>query len=438
MDREDGMRVAGSIITAVIALAVVSLPKMVFATTIDGITLTSQNIFADDRGINDVGVASGFRFQYGGDIAGGSAGDSIEGIFTPTGGTPAPVSSVNPCGPLSTDANFCATSTDFSASLLNGSWSAEISTGTSSATFALPSVSGIPTTPVPFPSSVTITNSANGIQPTISWTLPSGFVPDAFRINIFDRSTPPLANGTDNIITTIDLPTTATSYTLPAVFADTGLSLTVGDKYSISFQVIETRDGTSNISSNANILTRSTSYFDFTPELGSTTPANIALPMVDGSTGIYYFDVGSVGPSSITFIDPAIAVGYIYETGAGDPNFASVLLPDVGGGIFELLYGLTSVTLDAGIQYFFPAGGVSEFTVTGIDPSADLDPANTSAFVTGLTFVDDGSFTGTMTPITENVSSVPEPASFVLLASNIVGFGLMRWRRKRPCRARLA
>jgi hypothetical protein len=263
-------------------------------------------------------------------------------------------------------------------------------------------------------------------------------VPDAFRINIFDRSTPPLANGTDNIITTIDLPTTATSYTLPAVFADTGLSLTVGDKYSISFQVIETRDGTSNISSNANILTRSTSYFDFTPELGSTTPANIALPMVDGSTGIYYFDVGSVGPSSITFIDPAIAVGYIYETGAGDPNFASVLLPDVGGGIFELLYGLTSVTLDAGIQYFFPAGGVSEFTVTGIDPSADLDPANTSAFVTGLTFVDDGSFTGTMTPITENVSSVPEPASFVLLASNIVGFGLMRWRRKRPCRARLA
>jgi hypothetical protein len=33
----------------------------------------------------------------------------------------------------------------------------------------------------------------------------------------------------------------------------------------------------------------------------------------------------------------------------------------------------------------FPTGGVAEFTVTGIDPSADLDPADTSAFVTGLT-----------------------------------------------------
>lgn len=66
-------------------------------------------------------------------------------------------------------------------------------------------------------------------------------------------------------------------------------------------------------------------------------------------------------------------------------------------------------SIDAGDQYFFPMGGVSEFTVTGIDPSADLDPADTSTFVTGLTFASDGSFTGTMTPITENVSTVPEP-----------------------------
>ena len=48
--------------------------------------------------------------------------------------------------------------------------------------------------------------------------------------------------------------------------------------------------------------------------------------------------VGAVGPNSMTFIDPAVAIGYDYAIGAGDPDFASVLLPSVGDNHYTLHY----------------------------------------------------------------------------------------------------
>jgi hypothetical protein len=425
------MRVAaGSIIAGALALAVLNGSPVAFATTINGITFTNAGISAENRGINDVGLSAGFNLFFGGNISdpsGTDIGYSSAGIFTPgVGSTAAPrTQTLSPCSSPANNVSLCTRITPFNnAGLTNGTWAYEIQNqiGTT-ATFALPSAATIPTTPVPFPSSVTIANSANGVNPTISWTLPAGLAPNAFAILIFDRS------NSDVVVHSASILPTATSYTVPSILSvGTNQSLIVGHNYTINFQEVTTRDGTAN-TSNANLLTRNLSYFDFTPLLGSTTPTNIQLPMVD-TTGVYHFNVGSVGPSSITFIDPAIAVGYIYDIGASDPNFASVLLPDVGGGVFDLSYGSTSVVLDAGVQYFFPTGGESEFTVTGIDPSADLDPANTSAFITGLTFESPGSFTGTMTPITENTSAVPEPTSLTLLVSGLLGFGLVRRQRK--------
>jgi hypothetical protein len=399
-----------------------------FASPISVDTAT-LNIFRTVDAQNDVHVAQGDNFQFGADINGGSLGTSLAGIFTPAGSpTPTFMTSFSPCGPLDTDLNFCARSTPFSIAQTNGSWQVEFQNGVNTTTLALPSVSVIPANPVPFPSNVTIT--ANGTTPTISWALPPGTNPNAFRVNIFDKSQL-TANGTNQTIFTTNINPAATSFTVPA-----SAGLIVGGNYAIAFQVIDTRDGQP-LPANANnqnqdILTRSVSYFDFSPPSAGAPPV-IQLPAIDAN-GVYHFNVGSVGPNSVTFIDPTVAIGYIYDTGQGDPNFASVLLPDVGGGQFDLSYLLNGsevmTMLDAGIQYFFPAGGVGEFTVTGIDPSAGVDPTNALSFVTGLTFVDDGSFTGTMTPITAQVTAAPEPGTFGLLASSLLGLGLF-WRRSR-------
>jgi hypothetical protein len=145
----------------------------------------------------------------------------------------------------------------------------------------------------------------------------------------------------------------------------------------------------------------------------------------------YGFNVPVV-PGVTYHIDPNIATGYIYQIGLGDPNFASVSLPNIGNsGPYSLfLWNGTSwvfdATLAANTLFNFGGTGVSQFEVLGIDPSLGLDPNNPVAFVTALTFEGTGTFTGTMTPV---VAAVPEPSTWAMMILGFAGVGFMAYRR---------
>jgi hypothetical protein len=148
---------------------------------------------------------------------------------------------------------------------------------------------------------------------------------------------------------------------------------------------------------------------------------------------------------------PEIAVGYDYEVGVGNANFASVTLPNIGDGVYDLiLFDEFDSPFDTGIDidvavldtFDFTTGllpeigveGVSKFSIRGIEVAAGLDPTDPTEFVTGLTFVGDGEFTGTMTPITQTVIvggdlAVPEPGALTLFVVSLAGLGFLRRRK---------
>lgn len=168
--------------------------------------------------------------------------------------------------------------------------------------------------------------------------------------------------------------------------------------------------------------------------LPGQTAENAFLPVV--IDGAYQFEF-NVQLNQRVFIDPLVAVGYDYEVSGGN-QFTSVLLPvlaaDTDGYAIYALGDMTPGGLlgtVAGGTVFNFATPLSGFTVAGIDTAAMLDPANTAAFVTGLTFLNAGVVHMTQTPMTTLVAQVPEPSSYAMLLCGLAGLMMLR-RRIRP------
>ncbi len=157
------------------------------------------------------------------------------------------------------------------------------------------------------------------------------------------------------------------------------------------------------------------------------------LPATVTPSHVFGYDFPVVGGQTY-FVDPQVATGYSFSTGAGDPNFASVVLPAVQSNAFDVSFtydGMKYSDMVAPLTVFdFPAGGVNAFTVTGIDPADGLDPSDTSAFATGLAFEGNGTFTGTQTPITSG-SAVPEASTWAMVLLGFAGLSFAGFRSRR-------
>ena len=166
----------------------------------------------------------------------------------------------------------------------------------------------------------------------------------------------------------------------------------------------------------------SISYNSFSPSNAPPPFAgSIYTPNVISGTGsaIYEFDM-SVAAGVTYNIDPLMAHGYIYQIGASDPNFASVELPNIGNLNDYSLYlwkngkWVFDASLAPDTLFNFGPGGVSGFEKFSASTPASTLPTAT-AFVTQVSFVGGGSFTGSMTAV------VPEPSTWAMLMLGFAG-----------------
>jgi hypothetical protein len=326
------------------------------------------------------------------------------------------------------------TTIPFNANAL-GSWNVNVSyPGYTSATVQTnniqslqPFISNPPSQP---PVVQNLTVDGLSTTPTVSWRFPSitSLAGSGLSVNtqflIFDATQNNEYidfydfNGAVTSLPLANLPPSSTSPGGPLT-----VPLTVGDSYVFSV-VMQLNDS----SGNAVFLSRSYSS-PFTPSISSAAFSGpIYLPSTTTAAGqtIYNFDM-TVTNGQTYNLDPALAEGFIYGIGAGDPNFASVELPGNNGDYALYLWEGGKWVFDASIApdtvFDFARGGVSEFEILGIDPG--VDPSSGTAFMTQVTFEGDGQFTGTMTAV------IPEPSTWTLMVAGFAGLGLVGRRAMR-------
>ena len=195
---------------------------------------------------------------------------------------------------------------------------------------------------VPFVQNVTITGTNN--NPTFSWTVPQTFTPDGVRVLVWDLQNR-MPTGVADLINKVELQYSNGAF--PTSYTVSTPTLASGHEYSIEVQLLQSRDGQNLTNTyDDNVLSRSGAFFDFTP-LNASAPANVYLPMVTpapnsppGTVQAYSFTAtvsNASGQPQQIFIDPRWALGYIYATGQGNPNFASVEAPSgIQVGSFQL------------------------------------------------------------------------------------------------------
>ncbi|SDJ62857.1 PEP-CTERM protein-sorting domain-containing protein [Bradyrhizobium lablabi] len=323
------------------------------------------------------------------------------------------------------DPNLFQTSIRYNPNLL-GPWQLTVSNPNyNSLVVNTAAIANLP--PPPFITGAAISGtSATVTTPTITWNapaavaLPTGFTQNT-KVFIFDL------NNNKQEIFRQDLPSGQTSITIPANLPHFG-PLNPNGHYGVLI-----RDDF-RLNDNATTGASSQSFFDFHPNAVTQFSGPVQVPVSSVNTvgqTVYSFNIDVSHGQSVN-LDPAAALGYIFSIGVGNPNFATVELPNLGmshpyelyvwnGTSFEFKQDLAADTL-----YNFGQGGISKFEILGIDPSLGLDPANSTAFVTQVTFTGDGAFTGTMTAIT----AVPEPSTWAMIIFGFAGIGFMAYRRK--------